>query len=214
MNSCYDSDSNTCHPHGHPGRHFHEPGVPAWVWASRAGWGSRGCGRGDRFGAWGDWFGGPPARPDRGGVRYLILNAVIDRPRHGYEIISVIEEKCRGGYRPSPGVVYPTLQMLEELQHVRAVELEGRKVYEITEAGRQDLEAHRDEVSDFYDRLNEDSWEAQIDSFGELARSIGQLLKTVRRSGRRGRLSSSAVAKIRDIVGDAIKQIETVLAND
>jgi DNA-binding PadR family transcriptional regulator len=144
----------------------------------------------------------------------LILNAILDRPRHGYEIISVIEEKCRGGYRPSPGVVYPTLQMLEELQHARSVELEGRKVYEITDAGRQDLEAHRDEVTDFYDRLNEDSWEEQIDNFGELARLIGQLLKTVRRSARRGRVASSTITKIRDIVSEAIRQIEKVLSED
>lgn len=211
------------HGYHHCGRpydfhHHHSPGASDSRWAcpSRAGaWGQRGWGRGgERSGPWGDWFGGPPPRADRGGVRYLILNAILDRPRHGYEIISVIEEKCRGGYRPSPGVVYPTLQMLEELQHVRSVELEGRRVYEITEAGRQDLEAHREEVSDFYDRLNEDSWEAQIDSFGELARLIGQLLKTVRRSARRGRLASSTIGKIRDIVGDAIKQIEKVLADE
>lgn len=104
--------------------------------------------------------------------------------------------------------------MLEELQHVQAVDVEGRKVYAITDAGRRDLEEHRDEVIEFYDRLHQDSWDAQIEDFGELARLLGHLIKTARRAARRGRLSVSTVGKIREIVGDAIKRIEQVLAGD
>jgi DNA-binding PadR family transcriptional regulator len=183
-----------------------------WFLAARRGhWGAA---YGARFGGWGEWFGGPPPRAERGGVRYLVLNAIVDQPRHGYEIISVIEQKSRGAYRPSPGVVYPTLQMLEELEHTEAIEVEGRKVYAITAAGRKDLEEHRDEVIEFYDRLHQDSWDAQIEDFGELAKLFGQLIKTARRAARRGRLSTSTVNKIREIVGDAIKRVEQVLAGD
>jgi Transcriptional regulator PadR-like family len=77
---------------------------------------------GPKHPSWGDWFGSPPPRAERGGVRYLVLDALAERPRHGYEVIQVIEERSGGSYRPSPGVIYPTLQMLEELGHARVVE--------------------------------------------------------------------------------------------
>src|SRR5205085_250597 len=71
-------------------------------------------------------------RADRGVVRYLILDAVVEIARHGYEIMAAIETKSRNAYRPSPGVVYPTLQMLEELGHVRVTTKEDKKIYAIT----------------------------------------------------------------------------------
>ncbi len=168
----------------------------------------------DRSGWWGDWFGDPPPRAERGGVRYLVLDAISDRPRHGYEVISAIEERSKGGYRPSPGVIYPTLQMLDELQHARAVELEGRRVYEITDAGRADLEAHREEVSDFYDRLLEGSWESHMENFGEVMRRLGHLFRTFKRGARRGRLSPSTLSKVREIVDEAIQKLEQLLERD
>src|SRR5579871_1914687 len=88
--------------------------------------------RGDAWsGMWAEWWRGPTPRADRGLVRYLVLDAIAQQPRHGYEIIQVIGEKSGGAYRPSPGVVYPTLQMLEELGHARTVEKDDRKVYTI-----------------------------------------------------------------------------------
>src|SRR5271169_6707242 len=88
-----------------------------------------------------DFFGGPPPRADRGVVRYLVLDAIAKQPRHGYEIIQAIGERSSGTYRPSPGVVYPTLQMLEELGHAKLEESESRKVYAITAEGKVDLKA-------------------------------------------------------------------------
>ena len=99
---------------------------------------------------WADWWRGPAPRPERGVVRYLILDAIRTQPRHGYEIIQAIGDKSHGAYRPSPGVVYPTLQMLEEMQHARTTEQEERKAYAITEKGEADLKEHEDEVADFY----------------------------------------------------------------
>jgi DNA-binding PadR family transcriptional regulator len=183
----------------------------------RGSWGRGGWGHGsgqDRPGWWSEWFGDPPPRADRGGVRYLVLDAIADRPRHGYEVISAIEERSKGGYRPSPGVIYPTLQMLDELQHARAIEQEGRRVYEITDTGRADLEAHREEVEDFYDRLHEDSWESYMENFGEVMRRLGHLLKAFRRASRRGRLSASTLTKVREIVNEAIHKLEQLLEKD
>jgi DNA-binding PadR family transcriptional regulator len=179
----------------------------------RGPWGRSSSGQ-DRPGWWGDWFGDPPPRAERGGVRYLVLDAISDRPRHGYEVISAIEERSKGGYRPSPGVIYPTLQMLDELQHARATDQEGRRVYEITDLGRADLEVHREEVEDFYERLQEGSWETYMENFGEVMRRLGHLLKSFRRAGRRGRLSASTLTKVREIVDEAIHKLEQLLEKD
>jgi len=90
----------------------------------------------------------PFGRGGRGGGRVfgpgdlrLVLLALIEaKPRHGYELIKELEHKFGGGYAPSPGSVYPTLTLLEELGHVRAAATEGSKrLFEITEDGKQYL---------------------------------------------------------------------------
>jgi DNA-binding PadR family transcriptional regulator len=176
-----------------------------------------GGGAGHRAGApewFGDWFGGPPPRAERGGVRYLVLDALVARARHGYEVIQAIEERSGGAYRPSPGVVYPTLQMLEELGHAAVVEQDARKVYAITEVGRGDLELHREDVSEFYDRLADQSWERHAEDFGELMRRAGRLFKVFKRAARRGRISARAQGKIRELLDDATRRIEEILEED
>ncbi len=77
-------------------------------------------------------FGGARARGD---LKYEILEALLDGPRHGYDIMLAIEEKR--GLRPSPGSIYPALQMLEDGDFVKSVERDGKRRYEITEAGRE-----------------------------------------------------------------------------
>ena len=164
-----------------------------------------------------DWFGdffGPPPRAERGNVRYLVLDAISERPRHGYEIIQAIGERSGGQYKPSPGVVYPTLQLLEELGHAQITERDARKVYAITEEGRKDLEQHRDEVKDFYDRFEDDGWERQMEDFGDLMRQTARLFKTFRRAHRRGHMSAKAQARVREVITDAVQKIEAILAEE
>jgi DNA-binding PadR family transcriptional regulator len=71
----------------------------------------------------------------KGNLKYVILDLIKDRPRHGYDIIRELEEQSHGFYKPSPGVIYPTLQMLEEMGHAKSSEEEGKKVYSITAEG-------------------------------------------------------------------------------
>ena len=72
-----------------------------------------------------------------GDLRLVLLASVEEKPRHGYELIKDLEAKFGGGYAPSPGSVYPTLTLMEELGHVRAATSEGTKrLFEITEDGR------------------------------------------------------------------------------
>src|SRR5262245_47979249 len=91
---------------GHQQR-WDDPGEPPFDWffgrrGGRGGWGHRWGGGGERF-------------PRRGDLKYVVLELLNERPRHGYDIIRALEDRFRGFYRPSPGSVYPTLQMLEDL---------------------------------------------------------------------------------------------------
>jgi DNA-binding PadR family transcriptional regulator len=75
-----------------------------------------------------------------GDLRLVLLAMIEERARHGYELIKELEQKFGGGYAPSPGSVYPTLMLLEELGYVRAATAEGsRKLFEITTEGRSYL---------------------------------------------------------------------------
>jgi DNA-binding PadR family transcriptional regulator len=69
-------------------------------------------------------------------MKYALLWLLQERPMHGYEMIKALEERSGGFYSPSPGSIYPTLQMLEEGGFVTGSEIEGKKVYTITDTGR------------------------------------------------------------------------------
>ena len=77
----------------------------------------------------------------RGDIKVALLRTLLDGPAHGYEIIGRLEEKSGGLWRPSPGSVYPTLQMLEEQDLLRSHEQDGKRVYELTDAGRAEAES-------------------------------------------------------------------------
>jgi DNA-binding PadR family transcriptional regulator len=169
--------------------------------------------RGGRF-DFSDFFGGPPPRADRGVVRYLVLDAIARQPRHGYEIIQAIGERSSGTYRPSPGVVYPTLQMLEELGHAKVEESESRKVYAITAEGKEDLKAHAYDVEEFYTDAGEGSWEDFSEELHDLAHRVGKMFKSIGRAARRGRLSPSMMKKLRVVLDEAIAKIEAIADPD
>lgn len=85
----------------------------------------------------------------RGDFKYILLQYLKDKPSYGYEIIRALQERFHSFYIPSPGIVYPTLQMLAEMGYVTATEQEGKKVYTITDEGCQFL----DEQKEFAERI-------------------------------------------------------------
>jgi len=136
------------------GGFFHECD-PGWI--KRARWGFEGFGA-DFF--WGG-KGGHRGRPfrgrffEQGDLKYVILRLLEEKPRHGYDIIKDLEERFGGSYAPSPGTVYPTLTMLEDLGFARAREEEGgKKIYEITDEGRKHLAEHSSTVDDIFERIS------------------------------------------------------------
>jgi DNA-binding PadR family transcriptional regulator len=89
----------------------------------------------------------------QGDLRLIALAFIAEAPRHGYEIIKLVEEKTGDWYSPSPGIVYPTLTYLEEAGYVTAATEGSKKLYAITDEGRAYLEANRDLVNVVLDRL-------------------------------------------------------------
>ncbi|MEU6173802.1 PadR family transcriptional regulator [Streptantibioticus parmotrematis] len=88
--------------------------------------------------------GGPRGRARRGDVRASILALLKDRPMHGYEMIQEIAERSGGAWKPSPGSVYPTLQLLEDEGLIASASEGGKKLFTLTEAGRTEAEAGSD----------------------------------------------------------------------
>jgi DNA-binding PadR family transcriptional regulator len=88
-----------------------------------------------------------------GDLQLIALSLIAERPRHGYEIIKVLEEKTSGAYSPSPGMVYPTLTFLEEAEYVTAQAEGAKKLYTITELGAAHLATNRDYVDALLARL-------------------------------------------------------------
>src|SRR5436853_4490307 len=111
-------------------------------------------GRGGRHGfGHGGWGGPDGERGERGGrrqrvfdsgeLRLVLLKLISDQPRHGYDLIRAIEELSGGAYVPSPGVVYPALSMLQDLDHIEGTAAENaRKAFAITQSGTADLTAN------------------------------------------------------------------------
>ena len=113
--------------------------------SGRGGWGGRHGGDGDMMRA--------GRMLAQGDLRLIALALIAEQPRHGYEIIKVLEEKTAGWYSPSPGIVYPTLTYLEDAGYVTAAAEGAKKLYTITDEGRAYLDANRDFVDAVLERL-------------------------------------------------------------
>jgi DNA-binding PadR family transcriptional regulator len=105
--------------------------------------------------------------------------------------------------------------MLEEIGHARSADVGGRKVFQITDEGREDLADHRHEVEDFYDRAGgSGDWEVQAEIFADLAAGVTQLFRLYKRAARRGALSNAAKKAIRSELTAALERIEKIIEKD
>ena len=136
--------------HSHCGPRDREGAGRGWDWRADPNFGAFFFGGGHRRG--GPWRGGRMF--EQGGLKFVILRLLDEKPRHGYEIIKLVEEKTSDWYSPSPGIVYPTLTYLEEAGYVTASTEGAKKLYAITAEGRVYLEANRDVVDAVLDRLS------------------------------------------------------------
>jgi len=165
------------------------------------------------FGPRGLFWAGPRRRRrqwfESGDMKYVILKLLKDKPRHGYEVMKELEERMHGCYSPSPGTVYPTLQWLEDEGLVAAKDVEGKKVYEITEAGRSFLEEHRDVVDDIFDRVREAVERTVGGSMVNVNRAVKDLMKSVYRTGWRT-ADDATREKLAEILRRAEEEVEAL----
>ena len=147
----------------------------------------------------------------RGAFKYIILHYLKDSPSYGYEIIRALEKRFHGFYVPSPGTVYPTLQMLEEMGYVTGAEQDGKKVYTITDEGCRFLaeqgeleERIKNHMKGWWNAENIDDIRETMSECGRLDRMLSVKARTVNAEelGRVRKVISRAYEEIRDILKD------------
>jgi DNA-binding PadR family transcriptional regulator len=150
-------------------------------------------------------FFGPGRKAGRGDIRATILALLAEEPMHGYQIIQEVTERTGGAWRPSPGSVYPTLQQLEDEELVRTVHSDGRRVFELTDAGREQAAA----------LPNAAPWESAGDGDDDLAElrdlTFG-LLGATRQVAMAG--TAKQIAAAQEILRDARRGLYQLLAED
>ncbi|WP_396657938.1 PadR family transcriptional regulator [Microbacterium sp.] len=143
-------------------------------------------------------------RMARGDVRAAVLALLAERPMHGYQIISEIEQRSGGAWKPSAGSVYPTLQLLADEGLIEAEEAGGRKTYSLTEAGRAEAEASADRSAPWEaSRPREHSHTALPKAGIELAQAAAQV-------GRSG--TPEQIADAVAVLEDARRKLYAILA--
>jgi DNA-binding PadR family transcriptional regulator len=144
----------------------------------------------------------------RGDIRTAVLAILAEEPGHGYDVIQRLEEKHSGAWRPSPGSVYPTLQLFEDEGLARSVERDGKRVYEITDTGRAEATRRVQEAGGT-------PWEiaGQNDTaVGEFRNAVRQLVVASRQVSASG--NQQQVERMLEILKRARKEIYTMLAED
>ena len=167
----------------------------------------RGFGRG--WGGPSGWSGRRGGRPfEQGDLKNLVMSLLGEQPRHGYEIIKAIEDAMGGHYSPSPGVIYPTLTLLEETGLIGGEAQGAKKLYSLTDAGRGWLEERAGEVRASRERL-----EAARARFGggprpEVMRAMGNLAAALQVRMGRGELTDEALGRITAAIDKAAGEVE------
>ena len=190
--------------------HHHSRGDPA---DRTRGCGVRGMRHGHRFG--GDWDprghrgGGRRERPfEQGDLKLVVLDLIAQQPRHGYEIIKAIEDAMEGGYSPSPGVIYPTLTLLEETGLVASDPQGAKKLYSLTPQGHAYLEAEASAVAAARSRMEEARRRFGPRPAGEIARAMQNLGAALAVRMSRGPLSTEELRAVTDALDAAAKAVE------
>jgi len=136
-----------------------------------------------------------------------VLALLAERPLHGYQVIQEIGVRSRGAWQPSPGSVYPALQLLEDQGLVRAEEAEGRRVFHLTEAGRAHVEEHRTELAAVWNAVAETEDGGRF----ELRGLFGQLGVAVAQVAQAG--NEAEIAEARRLLTSTRRQLYRILAD-
>ena len=186
--------------------------------------GDRGCGDTRARWGWGGFdgseFWGRKGRHHRGrmgrmfeqgDLKYVILRLLEEKPRHGYEVIKELEDRFGGAYSPSPGTVYPTLTMLEDMGYAKAgTDDGGRKVYAITPEGAAYLKEHSTTVDSIFERIAQ-FMEGFLDApMMEVNAAFRRVAKSAYATASRNVHDKAKLEKIRDALARAAAELETL----
>jgi len=154
--------------------------------------------------------GGPRGRwrkARRGDIRTAALLLLNEEPRNGYQIMQEVQERSGGVWRPSPGSVYPALAQLEDEGLIRSEALDGRKLFALTDAGRE-LVAERDADRPApWEQMGGEAG-SEVHELGKLMREVGFAFVQVMRTG-----SDAQMAKARDVLADVRRDLYRILAD-
>jgi len=146
-----------------------------------------------------------------GELRLVLLKLIADEPRHGYDLIRAIEELTGGEYAPSPGIIYPTLTLLQDMGHIEEAPGEGaRKPFQVTDEGRAHLEERSEEVGALFERLSDLKPRESENAGPAIGRAVKNLMTALsHRVGRDG-LDDELLHEIAAILDEAAQRIERV----
>lgn len=147
-------------------------------------------------------------RARRGDIKFEILWVLAEGPRHGYDIMLAIEER-RGGFRPSAGSIYPSLQMLEDEEHVTSVEVDGKRVYSITEKGRALLAERMKTAQEEEGAGGDDALHETVVRGFRAIRGIAMAAKQVARSG-----DPDAIKRCVDVLDRTRRELYEIVADE
>jgi DNA-binding PadR family transcriptional regulator len=169
-------------------------------------------------GGFGGWSGGGNRRGRRakrmfegGELRLVLLKLIADEPRHGYDLIRAIEDLTGGEYAPSPGVVYPTLTLLQDMGLIEEAEVEGpRKPFEATDEGRKYLDEREEEVEGLMDRLRDLAPRGENMAGPAIGRAVKNLMTALGHRLKAEGFDEDLFLEIAAILDEAAQKIERV----
>ncbi|MEQ1873797.1 MAG: PadR family transcriptional regulator [Ilumatobacteraceae bacterium] len=158
------------------------------------------------FGRGGPHHGGRGRRTRRGDIRVALLAGLSDGPAHGYELIQRLSDRTGGRWKPSPGSVYPTLQLLEDAGFVSASQQDTKRVYAITDAGKAELQSKMAAADGTPPWMDAES----AGSHDDLRKSVGQLMMAAKQIGMSD--NQAQIDATVTILNDARKKLYQLLA--
>lgn len=147
---------------------------------------------------------------ERGDLKFVILRILSEKPMHGYEVMKALEKESGGYYRPSPGSVYPTLQMLEDEGYLKAEEKDGKKVYSVTKSGQKYLDENADVVDEVFDRVDDLTDRIFGQEMRDLAKAFSRLAQMTQAEAFRWGADKDVLAKMSEILETAARDMEEV----
>ena len=148
---------------------------------------------------------------ESGELRLVLLKLIADEPRHGYDLIRAIEDLTGGEYAPSPGVVYPTLTLLQDMGLIEEAAGEGaRKPFQVTDEGRAHLEERSDEVEALFERLSDLKPQAENMAGPAIGRAVKNLMTALGHRLKAEGFREDLFLEIAAILDEAAQRIERV----